>query len=114
MEQIVNLGRLDLERWPPEKQHNLFNKIKDMNNKAYAELVSRTRNMNGHSLDMLNLVTSITWKQLINAKDKYTLQLVLDEPCMCALFLDDSTFNSWAMEHAKDLSEEIKKKYDVD
>ena len=123
MEPIVSVGSHDLDRWSPQKQHDLFDKIKSKNVKVYEKLLTRAKSMNGHSLDMISIATKMTWQQVVDAADghiistiiatKMTWQQVIDacdghiirtiinQSELAALYLEDQEFINWVMQAPK-------------
>ncbi len=114
MEPLASVGSYDLERWSPQKQHDLFNKIKSQNVKVYEKLLKQAKSMNGHSLDMIRIATNMTWRQVIDAKDGYMVRTIINQKELAALYLDDQEFIDWVMKTPKEgekFIKEVKKEY---
>ena len=91
------VGDYDSDRWSPEKQHELFNKIKSKNVKVYEKLLKQAKSMNGHSLDMISIATKMTWQEVIDTDDGYIMRSILCTKELAALYLDDKGFIDWVM-----------------
>ncbi len=110
----LSVGSYDSDRWSPQKQHDLFDKIKSMNSKVYDELLKRAKIMNGHSLDMISIPTKMTWQEVIDTEDGYIINTIINRKELSALYLNDQGFINWIMKTPKSgtkFMEELKKEY---
>ena len=104
----------DSVRWSPQKQHDLFDKIKNINSKVYEKLLKRAKIMNGHSLDMISIPTKMTWQEVIDTEDGYIINTIINRKELSALYLNDRGFIDWIMktpESGTKFMEELKKEY---
>nr|QBK89694.1 MAG: uncharacterized protein LCPAC001_02070 [Pithovirus LCPAC001] len=78
--------------WSTQKQHHLFNRIKEKNIKIYNELIKNISSMNDHSLDMIQAAMDIPWSMLSISSDINLLSGILGDSILPALYLDDEQF----------------------
>jgi len=89
---LVNKN-IDSERWPIERQQELFDKFPA---KIYAKYIEPHRGtMNTHSLDMLNigvngLETAI--KFYVDGKDRYPINVIINNEALCLYNINNATF----------------------
>ncbi len=100
-------------RWPLERQKDLFEHIKRRNNIVYEELLSHSKSMNNHSLDIINIAISSTWQEILDSRHTYPMDAILSEQCLCALFLNDPVFKNWEMKNRTGLLDELNSKYTI-